>query len=355
LSRELSAAGGRLSDREAKLARLAQLQETILGCMPSGLITCAGDGSVTFVNRAAETILGLTSSPVLGGVSVESLIPGVLAQPYVRRGELAVETMAGRRILGLTVTSLQGEDAGAHLIVFQDLSELRRAEDELKRADRLAALGTLSAQLAHEIRNPLASMRGSAQMLAEDEALAGSSSKLARILVREADRLAALVEEFLRFARPPPPSLQACSLRQLVAELVELMGADPLARKVTVKAELEEVIASVDVDQMRQVLLNLIRNALAAAGENGKVRVSLRTTPDEVELGVWDSAGSIPPSDLTRIFEPFFTTKRGGTGLGLSTAHSIVRAHGGMIHVTSSPAAGTEFMVSLPHPKEVET
>jgi two-component system sensor histidine kinase PilS (NtrC family) len=253
------------------------------------------------------------------------------------------------------VGPLEGATSAARLIIFQDLTALRRTEDELRRADRLAALGSLAAQLAHEIRNPLAAMRGSAQMLAQDAAGNAGNERLTAILLRESDRLSRLVEDFLRFARPPPPQRQPVALEALVSETVEMLRADPLGRGVQVVQELTPVQAQVDPDQIRQVLLNLLRNAFQAAGPGGRVRVSLDVGPDgEPSLRVWDSAGAIPEEHLGRIFEPFFTTRCGGTGLGLSSAHSIVRAPGGRIQVHSAPQVGTEFMVAL-HPAAEET
>jgi len=347
LSRQLSAAGGRLSQREEDLKKLGELQQQILTYMPSGLITCNGAGLVTFVNRAASAILALDER-LPASTHLESLLPGVLG-PEVRqrRRELTVPTKAGLRTLGLTVTSL-GANSGGTLVVFQDLTELRRAEDDLRRADRLAALGTLAAQLAHEIRNPLAAMRGSAQLLVQEPGADPTSTKLVEILLRESDRLSKLVEDFLRFARPPPPVKQVLALETLVKETVELLREDPLARSVAVELELASLQVPVDADQLRQVLINLLRNAFQAAGSMGKVRVGLRAEEEQVLLSIWDSAGSIPAADLRRIFEPFFSTREGGTGLGLSTAYSIVRAHGGTIRVSSSPGEGTEFMIQLP-------
>jgi two-component system sensor histidine kinase PilS (NtrC family) len=262
-----------------------------------------------------------------------------------RRVELPVQTPAGRRILGMSVTPLENDEG--LLLVFQDLTDLRRMEDELRRSDHLAALGKLAAQLAHEIRNPLAAMRGSAQMLATDQGLDRTSIRLAEILVRESDRLSELVEEVLRFSRPPPPQLQMGPLDQLVRETVEMLRADPLARGVEVEEALTESSAAMDPAQLRQVLINLLRNAFAAVGPGGKVRVTVDTAEGGPRVRIWDSAGSIPAQDLDRIFEPFYTTREGGTGLGLSTAHSIIRAHGGMIQVSSSPEGGTEFVVGL--------
>jgi two-component system sensor histidine kinase PilS (NtrC family) len=313
------------------------------------LLTCTHDGEVTYVNRAAELILG--RSTARRPAHVDELIPDALSMHVpLRRHELAVDTPLGRRILGLTITPLDG--GGSLLIVFQDLTELRRVEDELRRADRLASLGSLAAQLAHEIRNPLASMRGSAQMLAQDALEGSAARRLTTILVRESDRLAALVDSVLQFARPPPPTLATIELGALVAETVEMIRADPMARGVQLEATLDAAVARADGGQLRQVVLNLVRNALEAAGERGRVRVGLQSGTGVARIRVWDSGGSIPPADLDRVFEPFFTTRVGGTGLGLSTAHSIVRAHRGKISVTSSPASGTEFVVELPMAEE---
>ncbi len=347
LSRQLSATGGQLSEREADLKKLDNLQRQILACMPSGLITCDEAGRVTFVNGAARSILSLEGR-LPPGLNVESLLPGSLGRDArQRRRELTVQTDSGLRTLGLTVTALEGSGGGS-LVVFQDLTELRRIEEDLKRADRLAALGTLAAQLAHEIRNPLAAMRGSAQLLVQEPGGDPGSAKLVEILLRESDRLSKLVEDFLRFARPPPPVKLELELEVLVAETVDMLRADPLAWQVGVELVLAPLRVPVDADQIRQVLINILRNAFQAAGRGGQVRVTLEADGEQALLRIWDSAGSIPATDLSRIFEPFFSTREGGTGLGLSTAYSIVRAHGGNIRVSSSPKEGTEFLIQLP-------
>lgn len=344
LSEQLQRAGGKLKAREADLSALAALQRQILESMPSGLITCQRDGTVTYLNRAAAVILdvSLPAEPM----RMETLLPGVLEVPLgSRRNELPVTTRTGQKVLGLSVTALEGADL---LIVFQDLTALRQTEDELRRVDRLAALGRLSAQLAHEIRNPLASMRGSAQLLAADVPPNGPTARLSGILMRESDRLSALVEDFLRFARPAPPRRRATAVHELVGEVLEMVRVDPLARQVEFERALSPTWNALDPDQLRQVLINLLRNACAAAGPGGVVKVSVIDAAGAAQIRVWDSAGAIAPTDMPRLFEPFFSKRAGGTGLGLSTAHSIVRAHGGTIEVSSSPAAGTEFVIGLP-------
>ncbi|RKH03584.1 two-component system sensor histidine kinase NtrB [Corallococcus carmarthensis] len=349
LSRQLSAAGGALSQSEADLRRLGRLQQLILSSMPSGLVTCDVERRVTFLNTAASGILQVEDNASVVGLPLEALLPGVSTlAPRAIRGELRVRTPGGNRVLGLSVSSLEGE-AGALLIVFQDLTELRRMEEDLKRTDRLASLGALSAQLAHEIRNPLAAMRGSAQLLAQDQSGDVVVTKLTGILTREADRLARLVEDFLRFARPPEPQRRPVALDALLSETVDMLRVDPLAREVQMEVRVPEALtAPVDPDQLRQVLINLLRNGFQAAGPQGTVRVALARAEQEAQIRVWDSAGSITEEMMGHLFEPFFTTRSGGTGLGLSTAHSIIRAHGGSIRVTSSPAEGTEFLVGLP-------
>ena len=344
LSGQLQRTGGRLVEREADLSALAALHQQILNAMPSGLITCDLKGNISYLNRAAATILEV--SPESAGMQLEALIPSALSIPLgSRRNELPATTPRGRKVLGLNLAALEGTEL---LLVFQDLTALRETEDALRRADQLAALGKLSAQLAHEIRNPLASMRGSAQLLAESLPEDPTVVRLSKILTRESDRLAGLVEDFLRFARPAVPQAQEVSLTELVAQVVELLRLDPLAQGVRLLENLEAISAEVDPDQLRQVLLNLVRNALQAVSHHGEVRVALSLVGETARLCVWDSAGTIPSDDLPRLFEPFFTRRAGGTGLGLSMAHSIIRAHGGTIKVESAPERGTEVLVMLP-------
>jgi two-component system sensor histidine kinase PilS (NtrC family) len=313
--------------------------------MPSGLLTVDAADQMTFANRSAAQILGLGES---GHQDVQRILPELRKlAPHPRRHELRIEIAGQPRVLGLSMVPLEGQP-GVSLVVFQDLTALRRAEEELARVDRLAALGTLSAQLAHEIRNPLAAMRGAAQMLAEGGDSAQATGKLTGIVIREADRLTALVEDFLRFARPSEPKHQSTAVDELVRQVLEAMRVDPLADRVAVEEQLVPLIAQVDPDQLRQVVINLVRNALAAAGPGGEVKVSLAEAENAARLEIWDSAGSIEERDLPRLFEPFFTKRPGGTGLGLSTVHSIVTAHQGRISVSSSPGRGTTFSVTLP-------
>lgn len=344
---QLSRTGGRLSASERDLRELTELQDEIVRAMPSGLVTCDRESMVTFVNPAAEAILGLSTDEMIRRRNINELLPGATELVAGRRSELHVQTPRGGRILGLSVTPLS--NAEGLLIVFQDLTELRRIESELDSIDHLATLGRLSAQLAHEIRNPLAAMRGSAQMLAGDAAGA-PGQRLAGLIVREADRLAGLVEGYLKLARPPPPNLCATRLDTVVRETLELLRADPAFAGVQVDENLEAIEAVCDAAQVKQVLINLLRNAamaIAGASPRGRIRIRVAGRPEGAVIEVWDSAGTLAPEDRQRIFEPFFTRAKGGTGLGLSTVHTIVQAHGGSVSVDSSPATGTTFSVKL--------
>lgn len=347
LSEQVLSTGGRLVEREADIRELVDLQNRIVSAMPSGLVTCEADGRVTFINPAGATMLGQTREAVVGR-PIDQILPGVLGlRPNTRRNELAIDSPGGKKTLGLMVTPLEARSQ-ALLVVFSDLTEVRRMQDELKRIDHLASLGRMSAQLAHEIRNPLASMRGSAQLLAHDVPEGAPAARLAQVLLRESDRLALLVEDYLKLARPPPPQARVQRLDAVVAETVEMLRIDPVATGVMIEENLKPVQGYIDVSQLKQVLINLLRNALVAAGRGGRVKVQVSDEPGRVRIDVWDSAGSIPPEDLHRIFEPFYTTREGGTGLGLSTVHAIVKAHGGAIEVTSSKERGTTFSVGLP-------
>ncbi len=346
VAEQLSRTGGQLSARERDLRELATLQLQIVTAMPSGLLTCDLQGQVNFVNPAAEAILG--PMEVLTNQRIDDLLPDIRRiKPHTRRNELTVETANGERILGLTVTPLDRTEQSL-LVVFQDLTQLRRLENELHRMDDLANLGRLSATLAHEVRNPLASMRGAAQMLVGDSKPGSSDERLAKLIVRESDRLAALVDDYLRLARPPPPTRVRRALDGIVRETVEMLRADPEFAMTPIETRLDEVTADVDEGQLKQVLINLLRNAVTVSAENDRVAVVLKAADNQAVLEVWDSAGSIDPQDHERIFEPFYTTHEHGTGLGLPTVRTIVQAHGGTISVASARATGTTFTIRFP-------
>src|SRR5438309_44121 len=225
--------------------------------------------------------------------------------------------------------------------------ELRAQGEALLRSERLAAIGRIAAQITHEIRNPLSSISLNAEELGER---APQARELCDAIVREVDRLTGITEEYLRFARLPKPQLQRADANDIVRELLEFVRPELDSAGVSLELSLSPELPRVhaDVAQLRQLLLNLLRNAREAMSGGGSLRVTTRATKATVEIEVRDSGPGIPAERLARIFDPFFTTKERGTGLGLAMAQEIAQEHGGQLVCDSVPGRGTAFTLRLP-------
>jgi len=226
-----------------------------------------------------------------------------------------------------------------------------RIEEQLRRAERLSALGELSAILAHEIRNPLASIRGTAEILMEDQTSAANRGEFLEILVKESDRLNHVVEDFLRMARPEPIAKKPCDINQELGNMITLLSAEARLNKVALKLKTSELPQFVgDSEKLRQAFMNIILNAIQATPAGGRVAVSTREDRENgcIEIRFTDTGPGIPAETSSQIFEPFFTTKGSGTGLGLPITKKIVEGHGGTIDVESEPGHGATFTVKLP-------
>lgn len=344
LAEQLASTRGQLVESVEDLRRLSLLKEKLIESIPSGVLAADKDGTVSFVNPAGREILGL--GPTQASPTLDVLLPGVRELVDNERAELTTSTSTGPVLLGIGITRL--DDQGSLLAVFQDLTEVRRKEGELRRLNQLAELGRVSAELAHEVRNPLASMRGSAQLLLAEAAQGSHEQRLSQIILREADRLAQLVEHHLRLARPPPPQLRPTRLDTLAAETLEMLALEPSSRSRSITFRSEPVEALADPAQITQAIINLLRNALAVAAGGGLVELRVRPDDREALIEVWDSVGALSTQDVEHIFEPFFSRTHSGTGLGLSTVQSIVHAHAGRLKVESNPRDGTTFRVILP-------
>jgi signal transduction histidine kinase len=231
-------------------------------------------------------------------------------------------------------------------------ASLERQRQELLRAERLAAVGRISAQITHELRNPLNSLGLNAELLADELADGPPEARaLVGAISREVDRLNAVAEEYLRFARLPRPVKAREDLNDLLGGLLDFVGPEMVAARVGVRRELASGLPPVNADegQLRAAFLNLLRNSREAMPGGGTVTVRTRRADDgAVEVEVGDTGPGIAPEDLRRIFEPFFSTKSGGTGLGLAFASQVVEEHGGSIGCESEPGRGTVFRVRLP-------
>jgi len=251
-------------------------------------------------------------------------------------------------------TAKELEASYAHLKNQAD--QILEIEDQLRRADRLSALGELAAGMAHEVKNPLASIRGTAEILQDGVAADDPRLEFARILVQETDRLNRVVQDFLSFARSAPEDSNRLDLNQLLDEILKLIlfQVEKSAVKVTFSPGPIPVVLGVG-EKLKQVFLNLALNAIQAMPQGGTLEVSSEADQGRALVRFRDNGCGIPEAELEQIFDPFFTTRRNGTGLGLAITCRIVRSHGGVIEVDSQVGRGTEFMIFLPGTNKVDT
>jgi two-component system sensor histidine kinase PilS (NtrC family) len=377
LARENRVASDRLATSDSDLRELRSLHERIVDSLTSGLLTVDAAGVVTSCNPEGARILARARDAIVGA-QLERLVPGVA--PLVERGaagsrrtRLELAVLGGEaRYLGVAASVLRGADGApsGHAVIFQDVTEVVSLERALVQRERLAAVGELAAGVAHEVRNPLAAISGCIEMLRSlhrERSGDVEQERLMGIVLREVERLDALIGDFLQFARPAVPKLEAVDLTRLLSEVAEMCRtACPAGVRVELSAE-PALRALADPTQLRQVLWNLVRNALESVGREGTISLtaapagaalaqadarSLRSEATggrgAVEIAVADDGPGIAPEVIERIFDPFFTTKESGTGLGLATVHRIVTAHGGSVCAHSAPGAGARFVVLLP-------
>ncbi|HEY3450698.1 MAG TPA: ATP-binding protein [Myxococcales bacterium] len=359
LAEQLRSTRERLTVREHDYLALERLNESIVRSVSSGIVTADRDGRVTYLNRAAEEICGFMLDQAQGE-PIEKRLPALATHLRVsgpERFEAEHHTASGeRRRLGFAVAALYDRDGTSqgHVVAVEDLTSIRAMEEGLKRSEKLAAVGALAAGLAHELRNPLASMSGSIELLHGTAAFGDEERRLMGIVLREADRLNALVRDFLRFAKPTPGQLEPLDLGELAHQTVTLFRNDPQRRQVTVEEALGQPLPVVaDSGQLSQVLWNLLVNAAEAMPGGGTVQLRGRVAGGSVLLEVQDEGPGIADEDLPHVFEPFYTTKVGGTGLGLAIVHAIVQSHGGevQVQVLRGKRKGAMFVVKLPlHP-----
>lgn len=346
-----------LESQRTAVADLYTLHEDIVRCLSSGLITVDSRDVVLTINQAAGEILAVSANDVVGRL-VHRVLPGIqgifaqlTGREILRRAELLIRRPdGGEQCLGLSVSPLRTnrDEAIGRIISFQDLTEMRHMEQQIRQAERLAVVGTLAAGVAHEIRNPLAAISGSIELLRSTPQADEESRALMSIVTREVDRLNRLITDLLEYTNPQPRELVRFDLAELTRETIQVFEQDPGFRNIALVFEAAPQVVEVSADpgRIRQLLWNLLRNGAEAAGS--RVEVGLRRDGGLAVVEIADDGPGIAPEHLERVFDPFFTTKSQGTGLGLATCHSIIREHGGSIRIHNRAEGGCCFVIHLP-------
>jgi two-component system, NtrC family, sensor histidine kinase PilS len=351
-----------LETRRRDLRDLQAFKDLIFHSVGTGLIALDGDHTVTAFNRAAEDITGLDAVDAVGRHGRSLFGPSVPLDAIEATIETSPRTSAHhettlRRPDGaavpvrLTFSALtSGDGARVGLIAAcEDLSAIREMEARMRLADRLASLGRMAANIAHEIRNPLASLSGAIEALTGPATTDDERGRLSGIVLRESDRLNQIIKNFLDYARPAPLATTSVNVADIVDEVLVLLEHGSLPATIKIGRAFPAVLLwRVDAQQFRQALWNLCRNAVEAMADGGELAVSAAVVRGQLEVSVTDTGEGIAAGDLPQIFEPFFSTKSGGSGLGLALVHRIVADHGGRVDVRSTPGFGTTFTLTLP-------
>jgi two-component system nitrogen regulation sensor histidine kinase GlnL len=368
------------SERSSKLSETKKLSpsetswEQILTSLEDGVITVDPGGRIVFFNEAAETLTEISAASARRS-PLEQLFrrePWLLElarkthppRQESARGEGDFVTRRGRKT-PVSVTASPLRDAtgnfGGSILLLRDDKHRKELEEDLKRADRLALMGTWAAGLAHEVRNPLGGIKGAAQLLRRALGSDAALRAYTDIMIREVDRVNQLIEQLLDLSRPWQLDFAALNIHEILEEVLLLEGQSAPEKAVTVKKQFDPSLPPVKGDraQLMQVFLNIVKNAYQAMKRGGTLTLATRLETDFhvraqgrrrsrlIWVDISDNGTGIKEEDLPHIFSPFFTTKNSGTGLGLATCYRIINAHGGLIRVESADRRGTTFKVSL--------
>ncbi len=275
--------------------------------------------------------------------------------PEYRQAQYAELVMF--QVVGLVVATLAEAEKRQRQRLERTSKELASAYQQLqasfehvRRADRLSALGQLSAGLAHEIKNPLASMKGSVEILASDFPAGHDKREFLEILEKELERLNSVLSEFLQFARTPRPDRRPCNLREVIDSIRVLCSNEAARHGVSIEVSYQEGLPELELDQaqIQQALLNIVLNGTQAMPDGGRLSIRAESTTEAVQIWIRDEGPGIPGGNRSRIFDPFFTTKERGTGLGMSIAHKLIQGHGGDIRIVDDERQGSTFLMVFP-------
>jgi two-component system sensor histidine kinase PilS (NtrC family) len=371
LANSLRSAGARLEQASSELADLQALNQHVIDSLPSGLVTTDPLHRILSFNRGAEIITGLTARACIGRPIDEVLqLPAAVIDSVTgdskargaRRHEFRYRTGEGRDLeIGLTATHLETPRGRAGLLfTFQDVTNIRKLERDAAIQQRLAAVGEMAAGIAHEIRNPLASMSGSIQILRQELLLSSEQEQLMDIVLRESERLNTTIRSFLAYARPQRFEIARFDVRRALNDTALLLRNSSEVRDghdIRVDVPSTELWYEADEGQIKQIVWNLATNGLRAMPDGGRLSLvgAFEPSSDGVVLTVQDGGIGIPVEELDSLFQPFHGTFAKGTGLGLAIVHRIVADYNGEIRVSSQPGAGTTVSVRLPARAVVNT
>jgi two-component system sensor histidine kinase HydH len=330
--------------------------------MPDGLVAIDARGGIVTVNHRAAEIFALKAkapsderrelTKKFQGFA-KPLLDDLIREKTIIEREVVYSPEKGKPVpLSVSATKLiadDGEDLGA-VFILRDMREIKELQERVTRSERLAALGELAAGVAHEIRNPLSSIKGFAQFFLKKNPLESTDHKYSEVMLQEVERLDRVISSLLDYAKPKEPIKAKTSLAAIIRRCTELIQDDAQAKQVAVNTEIADglPLVFVDKDQMTQVVLNIALNGLDAMEGGGRLVLRCFQERKSIIMEIEDTGHGIPPDELPRIFNPFYTTKQTGTGLGLALAHRIIENHAGTLSVKATGPAGTTFRIVLP-------
>jgi len=341
--------------------------EAALQSMFDGIVVCSLNHEPVLINKSAERILriqgGWGGSPFWMAIADEELkdffYKSLTSEETILGREFALQSSGGTRIIAISLSALLSEDRIAGTIIhIEDITEKRKKETQLRRAESLAALTTLAAGVAHEINNPLGSISIRIQLLEKllkpENTDKAAIKKHLNVVKEEMDRLKHIVVDFLFAVRPMDIQLMSENPAQIVEEIADLIQPEADRMGINVEVSIGDDLPRVLMDKrhIKQALLNLIQNAMAAMPKGGNLGIAVAATNDELTISVSDTGTGIPEDMLTKIFEPYFTTKKSGTGLGLTITFKIIKEHSGDISLESKEGKGSTFTIHLPVPQK---
>ncbi|MFA5700922.1 MAG: ATP-binding protein [Desulfuromonas sp.] len=344
----------------AALENMELYTDNVINSMPAGLISINNERQIVSVNRNALELFGLNESKMRGktlqqiaGSENFSLAPLLRAgQEFVDQSMDCLRQDGEMIPLKVSASHLRDRDGSLRgmVLILRDQREIRAMEVALERSRRHAALGKMAAGIAHEIRNPLGTLRGFAQYFSRSENQDAKAHEYADLMVGEVDRLNRTVSALLQYSRPREPEISTIDLNALVKRSLNFVQADSDSQKIelTLVAPEANIQLSADPDLLQQVLLNLLQNSLAATSTGGKIELGIKQLPNEVHLWVCDSGNGLTTEEQAKMFDPFFTTRKDGTGLGLAMVQQIIEQHNGRIEVESEEGQGTIIRIILP-------